>query len=129
MRRGARRRSALRPRRLDVVGGRLEVELHVRLDDADRLRRAGREGAALAAHLDHANVVLALVVQDAERLALGQRGEVTQRLKTPQADRAKQLGRIRLLRFRTRIFRQTVRSGVRAYTGKGLSRKLDELKQ
>ena len=57
------------------------ADLDVRLDDAHRLGLALLERAPLRPHLDHADVVLLLVVEDAEGLALGERGEVRVRVR------------------------------------------------
>ena len=48
------------------------ADLDVRLNDADRLGLPLLEGTPLWPHLDHADVVLFLVVQDAEGLPFGQ---------------------------------------------------------
>eukprot|EP00964_Phaeocystis_antarctica_P157770 scaffold128102_cov56-Phaeocystis_antarctica.AAC.2 len=54
--------------------------LDVRLDDADRLGLSLLEGAPLRPHLDHADVVPFLIVQDADCLPLGQCREGAQGL-------------------------------------------------
>ena len=48
------------------------ADLDVRLNDADRLGLPLLEGTPLRPHLDHADVVLFLSVQDAEGLPFGQ---------------------------------------------------------
>mmetsp|Transcript_16788 Transcript_16788/g.42001 ORF Transcript_16788/g.42001 Transcript_16788/m.42001 type:complete len:419 (+) Transcript_16788:93-1349(+) len=65
-------------RRLDVVGWSCEVDLHIRLDNADCLGASGREPAAFRLHLDHADVVLLVVVEDTNHLAFGEGREVAQ---------------------------------------------------